>query len=262
MAIPPYPILNDILNTARVRLNDAIASLAGDVVTNAQPFTQVMANDAWQRLQTFLANLGIVRLKQEIIIPNIPAVTSIDPASQVSLSWAGYFNGTTLLPAPVLPQDLIIPLKIWERVSGQNACFQKPMENMMDGLPSWPKQAANVVWEWRQDAIFMPGSQMIEDLRIRYASFLPNFATVGPVQWFNQPVPIMRCEDSLSWYICSEAANARGDMDGAGFDAKAEAAAKLIMNRDIQMKQRVNVRRKPRSGRFEQYEWGYGTGFV
>lgn len=245
---PPYDTLNTVLNAARVRLNDAIQSLSGDVLQNTQPFTQVIANNAWRRLQETLANLGHSRLKRETILTNCPVAASVDPASQVSVSWASYFDGVSYYSAPVLPQDLILPLRLWERPSGQNAEFA-PLENWLDGLPTRPKMGRNLIWEWREDAIWMPGAQTVMDLRIRYAAYLTDFATVGQTQWYNQPVPILRSLDALSYYICSEAANPRGDLDGSQFDSKAEAAAKLIFNREVGMKERVNLRRIPRSGR-------------
>lgn len=247
-ALAPYDSVNTVLNTARVRLNDAIQSIGGDVLTNNQPFTQVIVNTAWRRLQEFLANLGFTRSKSETILTGLPVVASSDPASQVSLSWTNYNDGVNEWTSPVLPQDLILPLKLWERQSGTNARFL-PMGVALDGLPTDPKGGRNLLWEWRNDTIFMPGSQLVMDLRLRYAAYLPDFITTGGVLWYNQPVPVMRSLDAFSNYICAEMANARGDMDGATFEAKAEAAARLIFNREVQMKQRVNIRRQPRSGR-------------
>ena len=56
----PYPVLDDVLNlAARVRVNDAIQLIGGDTLTDSQPFTQVMTNAAWLKLQQFLGNTMI-----------------------------------------------------------------------------------------------------------------------------------------------------------------------------------------------------------
>jgi hypothetical protein len=123
------------------------------------------------------------------------------------------------------------------------------MANMLDGLPSCTKSTYNRMWEWRQDAIFIPGSTQVMDLRLRYAAFLPDIITSGEVQWYNQPIPIMRCLDPLADYLCYEIAGARGDQNAEAFKSKAEEETKQVFNRDVQAKQRVNVRRQPRSGR-------------
>ena len=260
MAVAPYETVTYALNLARGRLNDTIETLqpvSGKLVDNTQAFTQTVTNAAWRREQDFLANLGYVRTKQEAIITAIPAVTNIDPATQVYLNWDGYFDGTTLQPTPVLPQDLIQPMKAWERWSGQNAGFGI-MECFLDGIPTWQKVLANRFWEWREDSLYMPGSLRIMDMRLRYLAYLPNFQDNVPnsnTPWFNQPVPIMLGSDALAWWICREIASSRGDDDSA-FMAKAEDATRFIMNRDVQMKQRVNVRRQPRSGRNAGDGWG------
>jgi hypothetical protein len=245
----PYDIVNTVLNTARLRLNDAIQSLGGDVLTNMQPFTQQAVNTAWRRLQAALADLGFSRSTEEIVLTGLPVVANLDPASQVCLSWTNYFDGTNYFTAPVLPQDLILPLKLWERPSGVNATWGGPITNFLDGLPGGPKAGANFCWEWRNDAIYMPGSLCVVDLRIRYAAYLPDFITAGQTPWYSQPVPIMRSLDAFAYFICSEVAGPRGDLDAATFDTKAEAAVRQLFNREAAQKQRVNIRRIPRSAR-------------
>lgn len=243
----PYPILNDILNVARVRINDAIASAGGDILTNDQPFTQTMANIAWHTLQEFLANLGYTRSKKEVVLSLIPPVTSFDPAIQVNLSWSGYFNGTGYdapPDAPVLPQDMILPLRLWERQSSSTGFFS-PMTQALDGLPDGPKLPCNGFWDWREDAIWMPGSTITEDIRLRYAAYLSDFETQGDVEWYDFPVPIMRCENALSYFIAAEASGPRADVDAATFTTQGEQAARLIFNREVQQKQRTTATRRP-----------------
>lgn len=231
MATAPYDILDTVLNTARVRLNDAIASLAGDVLTDTQPFTQTMANAAWRRLQDLLANYGFQRLKQEKIFPAVPAVTSTDYGSQVFISWSEYFDGTGPQAAPLLPQDMIAPYDLWERVGGTTGNFS-PMDQLLNGLPTVAKGPLNRVWEWREETVYMPGASGITDIRLRYAAYLGDFETVDTTEWYQQPVPIMRSLNSLAWFICSEMAKSRADLDAGEFDALAIDAARQIWNRD------------------------------
>lgn len=248
---PPYDIVDSVLNVTRVRVNDAIAELSGDILTDAQPFTQTMTNIAWRKLQEFLANLGYTRCKQEVILSAIPVVTSTDPGSQVSLSWAGYYNGSgyNVPPfAPALPQDMILPLRLWERWTSTTGYFI-PMTQALDGLPDGPKLPWNGCWEWREDAIYMPGSTQIEDVRMRYAAYMPDFITAGQTQWHQQPVPIMRCMDALSYYIAAEAAAPRADLDAGTFTTMAEQSARLIFNREVQQKQRTTATRRPYGNR-------------
>jgi hypothetical protein len=250
----PYDAVSTIWNAVRTRLNST-AKIPADLLYVAQPFAQQCANNGYRRFQDFLANMGYIRLTDEVVILDIPGVPSAvtDPASQVYVDWNGYHDGVTLNAAKVLPRDLIFPTVVMERIAGQDALFQ-PMEQMLDGLPALPRQSGfNGMWEWRVDAIYMPGASQATDLKIRYAKYLPDFVANGATPWYLAQVPIARCSDALSLFFCAEVAMARPDLeiDPLDFTNQAQAAAKFIFNRDARMKQRVNVRRLSHSGRLE-----------
>jgi hypothetical protein len=259
--LAPYDIVDTIMNTARVRMNDAIASLGGDILTNEQPFTQQMVNSAWRRLQQYLSNLGYTRLINETIITALPICGSSDPAVQCWLDWTGFYDGTQIFTGYTLPQKCAFILKLWDRVSGLNAGWGCPLENVMDGLPARYKYNRNAIFTIFDDKIYMPGTSQPVDLRIRYAQFFPDFTTQGPTFWYQQPVPITGCLDALADYICVEASDGRDDVDSQTFKSRAENEAKLIFNRDVRLKNRSNVRRRPRSGPRNGLGLGYGNNF-
>lgn len=258
----PYDTVNTILNVVKTRLN-ALAKPQADITITNQPFMQQCFNTAWRKFQAFLANLGYIKFTKETELDNLAPKTSQDPAVQVSLDWSGYNNGTVLDTTLVLPQDLILPIVLWERPTGQNALFN-PMNQWLDGLPSIAPVPFNRIWEWRGDTIYMPGALTALDMRIRYANYIADFVetTAPALQWYEQTVPIVRAQDSLSLFVCAEIAASRPDleMDTAAFTQAAENAARLIYNRDVRQKQRVNVRRQSRSGRLEGAWYGYGYG--
>jgi hypothetical protein len=247
-----------VLNSARVRMNDAIQSLAGDILTDAQPFTQEMANDAWRRLQSFLANLGYSRLKKPLALYGLPVVAVTDPAEWTSLTWTGYFDGTSYWPSFAFPPDFILPLRVSERITGTQSRWC-PMEMAKDQLPAIRKGVYNGWWLWENDTLYMPGSVYSMDLRFEYAAFLPDFVTSGSVQWYQQPVPIMRAKNALSYYICAEAAGARSDMDSDPFIVKAEQEARLIVNQEVSQRQRTPARRRCYGGA-NRGNFGFGYG--
>lgn len=261
---PPYDYLESVLQVARTRVNDAIASINGDILTDTQPFTATMTNSAWRKLQAYLANLGYSRLKQQFIAPAFPIVANLDPASQTFWSWIWYFDGTSYYAPPninVLPFDLIVPLRMWERPTGSNSYFQ-PMCMAPDGLPDCRKTCWNRYFEWREDAIYMPGSLASMDFRIEYAAYLPDFAVTSnilgnpaimgpdgnPLTPANMVVPIMRCQSSLANYLAAELCMGRDDVDVQSFITSAEMDARLVMNNEVKLKQRTPVSRKPYGG--------------
>lgn len=259
LGIAPYFSVNEVLNVTRVRMNDAIQQLGGDILTNQQSFTQTMVNAAWQRMQEFLANLGYTRLIDEVVIQSLPICPSPDPAVQCWIDWTGFFDGTQIWNNYALPEKMVFPLKLWDRISGLNAGWGSPLENVMDGLPARYRYSRNSIFEFRNDKIYMPGTSQPVDLRVRFAQFFPDFETQGLTEWFDQKVPIAGCRDALADYICVEASDGRDDVDSQTFKTRAENEAKLIFNRDVRLKNRSNVRRHPRSGPRSGLGLGYGN---
>jgi hypothetical protein len=216
-----------------------------------------MVNAAWRKFQTYLSQLGHSRFKRRTVLFNLPKYAATDPSQQCALSWTYYFDGVSFYFPPasaVLPQDFILPLKIWERHSatGNNAIPfpSEPMGQALDGLPNRPyPQAWNGVWEWRDDAIYFPGSQYAMDLEVEYAAFLPDFnaalaSAQGVANWYDCKVPIMRCLSPFSLYLCAEVSVGRADMDTATFKTEAEDETKQLFNIEAKQKQRTTTSRK------------------
>jgi hypothetical protein len=246
--VAPYDSLESCLNLTRVRVNDAIANIGGDILTDTQPFTSVMVNAGWRKLQAFLANLGYSRLKQTFIAYALPAVASTDPASQTLWSWTQFFDGVAYWAPPTvttLPQDFILPLRLWERQTGSNQIFS-PLRMAPDGLPQGYKIPWNRWFEWREDALYMPGSSTSMDLRVEYAAYLGDFTTTNGTldSPSAQVVPIMRAQSALANYIAAECAAPRDDMDAGKFVTDAESDARMIFNTEVKLKQRTPVQRK------------------
>lgn len=252
----PYDQLEAVLNLGRVRMGDAIASLSGDIITDEQPFTNTMITGAWRTFQEYLANMGSVRFKKPLVLTGLPIVANHDPASWTALTWSSFFDGVNYwIPpqSPVLPQDMILPLKIWERQNGQMSQF-KLMDQSVENLPDARKGPYNEYWYWENDTLYMPGALYSMDLRMEYAAYLPDFSfnpdgtVIG-----NQPVPVMRALNPLAWYFCAEAAEGRDDVDKDTFIAKAEKACRSLFNREVAMKQRRPVSRRSFSSHRSSY---------
>ncbi len=257
MASAVYDNVNTILNAARARLQSDLPTLypiSGHVLDRTQAATQQGVNNAWRKLQERLADLGFLAMTNEIVMAAIPIVQSTDPATQIALNWDGFFDGANQLTDPFLPDYVVQPLKIWERQNGMNSSFpREPMEMILDGLPACQKTSFNRFWEWRNNTIYMPGSLMLMDLRIKYIQFFPDFvdtitdyALRVAVPWFQQQVFLVRCLEPFSLLICAEFAP---DAPTAElYTTAAEGAMKKRMNLEIKARQRVNVRRQGRSG--------------
>ena len=246
---PPYDTVEMVLQSARVRLNDAIQSIGGDILTDTAAFTQQVINNAWRRLQEYLVDRGYSKFNEEQLFLNVPPWGSTDPGVFVGWNWSEYYDGVNVFATPVLPQDMISPLELFERVTGSNGIFL-PMDQVFNGLPTanpgtgpGARDSLNRLWEWRgqagEELIVMPGALNATDIRLRYAAYAPDFAYgVGAAGW-GQPVPLMRSLNAFAWYICGEMARPRADMDAAQFDTYAMDAAEQIWNRDYREGKRL-----------------------
>lgn len=265
----PFDTVNAAMNTARTKLNDCPLALSGNLLANSQPYAQQFYNDAWRTYQRDLADYGDPANTQKFVSYSLPVVANIDPATEVYLGQANYFDGQSFYSSPsvtLLPQDLICPLHVGERLGGTIQQFTEvtPCDN---GLPGYPKTSYMGWWEWRSagpgngNAIFMPGATVTRDLEIRFASFLPDAVTDNRTQWYDQPIPILRCSDVLGRYVAAEFAFSRGSEQAKAvansFWADGRAMMRSMINSTtMKLRQRVNHRRRPyAANRHRGFAW-------
>jgi len=237
MATAPYDTLELVVDAARSRLNDMIVSVGGDILTDNAVFTPTVVNTAWRNQQDKLASLGFYGLIDQVIYQGLPAITNTDPSAQTWLDWTGFNNGT-LNVSFVLPEDCIVPTRLDERITGSGSNFIK-MDVIRSGLPLIVKGLLNKIWEWRMNAtgtgvgaIWMPGTSGSFDLRIWFASYLPDFAPNETTPFSSQNVPIMRILNSFSLYIVAEVCGPRGDLDAKTVKMEADAATAELFGRE------------------------------
>ena len=248
----PYDTAETALNMARIFLGDYIqgsGSIVGDIFSDAQPYTLPTLNLAWRRLQKYLADENHPRLENEVDIIALPVAGSQDPITQQWINWAQFFDGANYTTTPVLPQDFISPKRLWERVSGTIENM-RPMHPVVDGLPSVAKPTYNHWWDWREDAIYLIGSVISMDLRIRYAAYLPDIVPAAMGGLAATPLPIMRCAEAVAYYCAATFIDPRGnDPKAADFFAKGNDAADNLVNQESKRQQRMSVRRRLGVGR-------------
>lgn len=254
-----YDSATSILDAVRARLAHSMPSLfpySGNVLAYTQANTQQMFNNGWRRFQDAMCDAGSKRFQSDIVIEGIPPTTNCGPSSQNSISWFQCFDGNNYTTTPVLPDDLITPLWMCERQTDISSIFPWPdtpnMDLFVDGLPMNQKYAFNGCWEWRGDVIYYPGAIQSVDFRIRYRYNLPDIQDVGTTRWFQQPVPMVRCQDPLAWWIVVEVATAEASKPDAPAkvmalvqSARMEAieATKKFSNRDVMLDERTEVTR-------------------
>lgn len=251
-----------------------LIAVSGTILKETEPSTQQAFNSAYRKLQAVMAKAGSATFEQNIVIKGIPPVSqdALDPATECWISTQGCSDGADEFSTPALPSDLMTPLWMSERWNGSMQPIPGArvpnMRCMVDGLDNVQKTNYNGQWQWRGEVIYYPGSLQTMDFRIYYQKYLPDMVDVGQAPWFEQNVPITRCQDALSQWLCREfammqAANPELDADVRGqwtlavptFEAEAMDTTAGLVSPDKKRKQRTNYSRLPFAG------GGRGGGF-
>ena len=217
-----YPSLNTIANLVRSLVNDDQAGITGTagegqilvnpVVTNSSgtainnPAGITLTNLMNQAIRETYRDIQIMDeptlIRDNYVLYGLPVLNSSlgsgvqNPATQVYLGYVGFFDGLTIHPQFLLPGDLIYPLEMWERLNGTTNEFGK-MTNSKGPLPPTNQTQWLGAWEYRGDAIWMPGATTSRDIRLRYISRFVDVAVLNQL-WTNLFVPILDSEEAIA----------------------------------------------------------------
>ena len=262
--MPAYPTIEDVTTLARVYLNDTGKGAtgivgAGRVFTDQSSFILPLLNEAVAQLQRDLENVGYKANVQEVIIPSIPVISganrpgSPDAAAQQNLNFTGFFNGKSQLTAPQLPDNLITPLRIWQRTSGTNNRFAD-FHQTTSGIPSGQQSGTLGTWEWRGNAIYWNGSTQVNDIRLRFSCtnviYTPDNA--DPEDFANIQLPFIENAQPLSAWMAATFSGARPQTDPNQLLQRYTQSMLGMANRIVRAKQAAPVER----GTFESNQAG------
>lgn len=248
----PYDSVEYVLRVLRVICNDMGLTINGVLLADNIPVVLPLINMAYRTLQEDLTLNGVeTQVKQAILTGIAPVPSTItDPAVQVWIGYDSYFDGLNLNAAPLLPQDMVGPLRLWERRSGFNAVFN-PMLPAHDGLPTGPRGSVFRLWDMREDGrIYLKGANQLNDLQLRYNQYLPELVTV------NDPVRILRSDRAIAYQAAVIFAEGRGSALVPSFEAKYEKYLNRMTGRTARRKQRRTYSRRGNSAGAHN-GWGY-----
>jgi hypothetical protein len=245
-----FPTIESVMDLARSIVNDMFPGIGGQngrVLTDDAPFTIPYLNSAFRTLQRKLRNEGVTfETKDNVILFNLAPVVTPDPSVQVFVGFNGYNNGTQSFAQPQLPFDCLQLYKVWERTTGSNQPFV-PMDQPQNGLPSVFQGNTLSYWEFRSYAIYMFGSILPKDLRLRYKAGQPPI-NVPPASFATTKVNILDSEDALAQIVARQYALARGAADVKALDDMIADTINDMVEEYVRRQQTVNYRRQPYGG--------------
>jgi hypothetical protein len=238
-----YDTAEYVLQNARAAINDVMEDIGGDILTDTWPATFVYLNQAKRIVEHELASNGVEFNVKETTLLSIAPCQSSDPTTQVWISQSGYFDGVANHANPALPGDLIVPLRLWERFSNtQNPFFQ--ITPASDGIEGFLMQVQQFrYWDWRTDAIYLPGASMTNDIRMRYVSYSPELT--GPTSI----VPFRRSAIAIAFMTAWCFSNPRGNAQAQTLYDMAKQEIDQIISSTTRKKQRKATAKRAYGGR-------------
>lgn len=168
----------------------------GIIATNNAPFTLPFLNSSIRWLYRKLRNIGDPALiLDNYLLLGIPPLANPNPAVQVSLGFLGYFNGFSSSNEWTLPAGAMGVDRVWERASGTGLNFY-PLTACPDGLAPRMQVASMREYEWRQNALWMPGALEAVDLRLRCKIALPPILG-NNLDFATTYVPVLDADDAI-----------------------------------------------------------------
>jgi len=250
--------LTNIMNLVRALVNDSQAGATGtpgegQIITDnstISPFTLPFLNSAIRDMYRELRLVGQPTLiKDNVIISNLPTINGAngqgfpDPAAQQYLGFSGFYDGSQMHSNLLLPGDMIVPERLWERQTGTNNPFV-PMIQPQFGLPSIYQQPRLVYWEWRNDNINFLGATVNNDIRIRYYCQLPTFYGSN-IDFDSTYVPVIDCADAVAYKIAVKYAKSLGAPAAADLQNDARDEMFKLKSQHVKRMQSINFDRVP-----------------
>lgn len=244
----------DILNFARVLVNDCQQSLAGQDLADSRPYTWTLLNLCYAKLANWLEDNNVESASyNEATISLPPSGVYSDPNAQSRLGYDGFQDAAgNTYETPTLPPDLLEPKNLWQTPTGLNVP-DISMKQSLGGLEGAYYQGINGgayggfcgTWEFRQNSIyFLGGAYQPTDIRIRYIPSLP--VLVQPTA--DQPAPptiwFARAGEALAYLVAAEFQEIRNAANAPVMRAKANEQLQIIANKSAKRANQAQTRRK------------------
>jgi hypothetical protein len=208
-----YPNLQSIADLFRASINDTFNNQggagvgygggAGLIMPNVNPDLITFLDAAIQETFSDLRNVGDPELiLDNYILTGLPPVNSwlgpgvVNPATQVSIAYSGYFDGVQWYSDWVLPISTSKVLFLWERQTNTNTNFV-PMRQAPFGLAGVQQGIRQGQWEMRQSQIWMPGSIQLTDIRMRVRITYPDYLNPATIDYTTAYVPILDSRNAI-----------------------------------------------------------------
>jgi hypothetical protein len=190
-------------------------------------------NSAYRTVQRAVAMAGSPLTRTDDVLLVVSKVSAVDTSVQVVI------NDATA-PPNQLPQNLLEPLKIWERQNGSTDAFTETVNmTYQGGLASREQGERLIEWEWRSDGIYFVGATVDTQIRLRYRKALDDLLDG------TSTILIRNSQETLAYYAAGMAAAARGSPLAQTWEAMGDDAKEKLIAAVVRQQQFAPRRRRP-----------------
>lgn len=223
MTVAARQTYRDVVDDARAFLIDPSGTVFKDSVLVA------IVNLAQRRVHMSLASVGA---GQGFFLTNTATDIPITAVTQTTLDWTS---------ASPLPNDLIVPLKLWEKPTGSTDDNYVEMTKV-ERLAQRTQDDRLIEWWWENNQIQFIGSTAARTIRMEYNMMLPKVSDLSVA------LPIPAEADALVFYTAYFCALGRGSLEQASaVKAEADYSLYLLANLSHKSAQESATRRLPYS---------------
>jgi hypothetical protein len=253
----------------RVHLNDTQSGATGTpgegrIFIDTASFIIPLLNECLVEFARDLENGGVKTSHEEMFSTSAYPVTPVygsagvgipDPSVFQELGFVGFFDGNTTNTNLKLPSDFLVPLKVEQRTHGSGLPYTL-VNQAQSSLISAYQDSTLGQWEFRQDGIWWNGATISKDVRIRYIAGIPLFSFVPPSSFPITFLPILDCQDAMS-YLMAYKFSAPRALQGTADDlyTKYKMATNNLIARQVRTTQAINYRRTPYGDAGEIVDW-------
>lgn len=197
------------------------------------PLLMPHINSAYRKVQRAVSNAGGGGFIQDDVLVTVAALAQADASVQVAIT-------DSTAPPNQLPNDLLVPMKIWERAGGSSDDFVEMFDmSQKGGLPSRPQGQTLSLWEWRADGLYFLGALQDVQIRLRYQAAFPDLVDGS------SPILIRNAQDCIAFAAALSAGGARGSVQAEKMQESFDDALEDVIGENVKQMQHSTRRRKP-----------------
>lgn len=206
----------------------------------------LLASEVMDRSRAVLNDVAIDLYTNEVLLPYLKIANDdlsdelVDNGSTVTKE----VSVDLILPVgqktPVLPDDMIVPIEVFEKDSGQSDDYYRRMEQREFNPNTLPGNELHS-WAWREQTIYTIGSTLSKLLRVRY------YRLISSVLGDTSQIELSHALNYLSYHTAALASEHIGQNRQKAIDLEAQAMSKLgkLLKKEVKQTHSKPVRRKP-----------------